>query len=146
MEFTGTVVVKLPPQDVMASLNNPAVLQAALPHCVGAQAVAPGQFLAKITRKVGPMPVTVEPQITLSPFEDGQSRLTITAGTAFFGRAETAIHIWLEEIPAGTRLTWEGDISATGLAGRLLADRKDKLAIMVRNLFLAFKNKAEALA
>lgn len=143
MQVSGLVVVRLPVAQVMAAFNDAEVLRAVLPSCVEARQVGPGRFAARLTRKVGPMPVTVEPQITVAPLQDGSTQLTIAAGNAILGRVQSALDLRLDPVEAGTRVSWTGDVQATGLAGRMLTDRKARIGQMVRNLFLRFKNAVE---
>ncbi len=125
----------------MAALNDPAVLQAVLPSCTEARRLGPGRFVATITKKIGPMPVSVDPQITLSPLTDGRARMTIAAGGFIIGRAQAVMDLYLKDAPAGTRLVWQGEISATGLAGRMVAESGAKTAEVMQNVFVAFKRK-----
>jgi carbon monoxide dehydrogenase subunit G len=143
MKIAGHTNIAGTPDAVMAAMNSAEVLQAIMPSCSGARQVGPGRFVATVTRKVGPLSLSVEPEIEVAPLQDGQSRLTIRAGSRIVGQVQAELGLTLGKGPIGTQLAWDGEVSATGLAQRMLAERAARVSALVSGLFNELKHKVE---
>ena len=66
MEMTGERRIAAPREQVWAALNDPAVLQAAIPGCESVERVADDQFQARVAVKLGPMSARFGGKVQLS--------------------------------------------------------------------------------
>jgi carbon monoxide dehydrogenase subunit G len=66
MEMTGERRIAAPRERVWEALNDPAVLQAAIPGCESVERVADDQFQAKVALKLGPMSARFSGKVLLS--------------------------------------------------------------------------------
>lgn len=146
MKIEGQTTILGAADAVMAAMNNPAVLQAIMPSCSNARQVGPGRFVATVTRKIGPLSLSVDPEIEVAPLDAGQSRMAIRAGSRIIGQVQADLDLTLTSVAEGTSLGWTGDITATGLANRILAERETRVAALVAGLFNGLKHKVEKAA
>jgi carbon monoxide dehydrogenase subunit G len=73
MEMTGERRIAAPRERVWEALNDPAVLQAAIPGCESVERVADDQFQAKVAVKLGPMSARFGGKVMLSNINPPQS-------------------------------------------------------------------------
>jgi 2-furoyl-CoA dehydrogenase large subunit len=147
LQFGDRIVFGCPPERVVAALGDPATLAAVLPWCSGVEPLAPGRFRATIARRIGPLPMRVEPEVTFQPLPAaGLHRLTLTGGSLLTGRVEAALSMQLRPVPQGTQIDYEGEVQATGLAGRILAERGAEVARRFRAMLNALKARLEGAA
>jgi len=66
MEMTGERRIAAPRERVWEALNDPAVLQAAIPGCESVERTADDQFQARVALKLGPMSAKFGGKVTLS--------------------------------------------------------------------------------
>jgi carbon monoxide dehydrogenase subunit G len=66
MEMLGERRINAPRDTVWAALNDPVVLQAAIPGCEAVERVSDDQFTAKVAMKLGPMSARFAGKVTLS--------------------------------------------------------------------------------
>ena len=141
MNVNGAISISHPPQRVTDALHDPAVLQGVLPACTGVDCLGPGRFRAKIARKVGLLTLRVAPDIVLVAAPDGTGLdMSITASSHIAGSFSAQITLTLLPEPSGTRLSWDGQVVATGMAQRLLAERQDQIQARVMGLFTSLKS------
>lgn len=146
MKISGQMDIAAPAEGVIAAMNDPDILQAILPSCSGTRRVGPGRFVATVTRKVGPLSLSIEPEIEVSPLEGERSHLAIRGGSRIIGQVAASLDMTLRGAGSGIRLAWDGEVTATGLAQRLLAERSARVAALVTGLFNELKHKVEGTA
>lgn len=143
MQVEGQLTIMQPADKVRAALNDPAVLQAIFPSCTGVRQTGPGQFKATVTRKIGPLSLSVEPDIELTPQPDGRTALSFKAGNRIAGTVTSELMLQMDQTGRHTILSWEGAVTASGLAQRMLAERASRLSPLVLGLFNELKHKVE---
>ena len=66
------------------------------------------------------------------------------AGTLVTDRIRSELRLRAAPAPVGCRLHWEGDLTAGGLAGRLLSGKQDAVQDRVLAMFRALKARIES--
>ena len=120
MELKQQVRIPAPRAQVFAALNDPAMLQQAVPGCEALSETAPGQFEATVAAKVGPLSARFTGQMTVSDLDAPRS-YTLTgegkAGPA--GHAKVRASVQLEEDGNATLLTYQVKADVGGKLGQL---------------------------
>jgi uncharacterized protein len=144
MNVAGALPILAPPEAVVAALHNPEVLQRMLPACEGVEPLGPGRFRARIARKLGMITLRVAPDIVLLPLANGSGfDLSVEVASRVAGTVSARLCLVIQGEPRGTRLSWDGQVTTTGLAQRLLAERADQIEARVTGLFAALKAALE---
>jgi carbon monoxide dehydrogenase subunit G len=144
MNVAGVIPILAPPQAVDAALHDPQVLQRMLPACEAVDHLGPGQFRGHLARKVGLLTLRVQPDIVLVPTADGKGfDLSVDAASRVAGSLSARLRLVIQREPLGTRMSWDGTITTTGLAQRLLAEREDQIEARVAGLFTTLKSVLE---
>ena len=140
----GSLPILGRPEVVLAALHDCAVLQGILPSCEGVDAVAPGRFRVRIARKIGVLTLRMEPDLVIAPGAEAlRHTLSVQASSRIAGSIDATLALHLSREPLGTRLFWDGEVSASGLVRRLLTDRQDQVSAGVAGLFAALKREVE---
>jgi carbon monoxide dehydrogenase subunit G len=140
MRVAGTLAIRQPAERIAAALHDPAVLQRMLPACEGVDTLAPGQFRARLAKKLGLIMLRAEPEIRLSPAADGQGLdLNVQAASRIVGSFATNLALTMRPEGDATVLAWDGEFVTTGLAQRLLAERHDQIGARVTALFTTLR-------
>ena len=120
MELKQQVRIPAPRAQVFAALNDPAMLQQAVPGCEALSETAPGQFEATVAAKVGPLSARFTGQMTVSDLETPRS-YTLTgegkAGPA--GHAKVKASVQLEDDGNATLLNYQVKAEVGGKLGQL---------------------------
>lgn len=143
MQIDGAIGIARRPEIVEATLNDPAVLMAILPSCTGVTCVRPGLFQAAITRKLGLLSISVQPEIEIVTLDGNQRRLSLRAGSRIAGSVAADLVLTFAAGPGGTQLSWNGFLTTSGMAARLLSERGDQIGERVKALFGSLKGHAE---
>lgn len=118
MEMTGSERIAAPRERVYAALNDPEVLQAAIPGCEAIEKTSDTEMTATVVTKVGPVKAKFQGAVTLSDL-DPPNGYTISGegkgGPAGFAKG-------------GARVRLEQDGAATVLHYQVKADVGGKLA------------------
>lgn len=102
MEMTGERRIGAPRERVWEALNDPAVLQAAIPGCESVDRIGDDQFQAKVSMKLGPMSAKFGGKVTLSNIVPPASYTITGEGTGgAMGFAKGGADVALEEDGAG---------------------------------------------
>jgi len=134
-----------PPARLVALLNDPAVLAKMIPAKSEIRQVAPGEFAFTVRRAFGPLMVNMPGTLTLVP-EAAEHDLSLTAHAAHMigGKVDITLNIRLTPGPAGTVLTYDGQVAASGLANRLLGDNSERVQDALQSMFIRLKRLADA--
>ena len=136
MEMTGERVIGAPRATVWAALNDPEVLKASIPGCEEIDRVSPTEMTAKVVQKVGPVKATFHGEVELSDIVEGESyRISGRGKGGAAGGATGGANVRLEDVPEGTRLTYDVEAKVTGKIAQLGARLIDGFAKKMADQF-----------
>ncbi|MGC6484646.1 MAG: CoxG family protein [Candidatus Puniceispirillales bacterium] len=135
MEIKESHELPLPVAVVWEALNNPEVLERAIPGCQELTQNSPTELSAVVKLKIGPVSATFKGDVVLSDLNPPFSYVISGSGTGgVAGGASGSARVVLEEIDGGngTRLSYDVDAAVTGkiaqLGSRLIMGTAKKLA------------------
>lgn len=145
MNITGERQIRASCDEVYAALNDPAILQAAIPGCESLERKSDTELAATVTLKIGPIKASFAGEVSLSDLKPPSS-YTITGkgsgGAA--GHASGTAKVKLSEQDGGTRLNYEVEAKIGGkiaqLGSRLIDGTARKLA---EQFFAKFAEQVE---
>lgn len=133
MEITGEHFVKAPRERVWEALNNPSVLQGAIPGCEAMTSSAPDNFEATVRIAVGPIRARFAGVVTLQDIDPPNSYRIVgegKGGTADFAKGQARVS--LEPEDEGTRVKYVVSAQVGGklaqIGGRLMEGTAKKVA------------------
>lgn len=133
MELTDEILIKAPRDDVYAALNDPDVLERAIPGCEELEKVSDTEFTAAVTAKVGPVKAKFKGAVSLSDLNPPEGyRISGEGKGGAAGFAKGSADVTLEETDEGTVLRYQVHADVGGklaqLGGRLIQGTAKKLA------------------
>lgn len=149
MELSDEIFINAPRDEVYAALNDPEVLQKAIPGCEELIKHSDTELEAKVVLKIGPVKAKFSGQVTLSP-DAPPERFSLSGqgngGAAGF--AKGGAEVVLTEKDGGTLLTYTAKADIGGklaqLGSRLIQSTAKKLAAKFFKSFSEEMEKAEA--
>ena len=144
MQLSGMIRTICPPDQLLALLNDPAVLAKIMPGGAEITQTSATDYAVIIRKSFGPLKLNLSGTLGLTPIGSGYDRrLTAHATHAIAGKADIALTIRLTADTGRTVLTYSGDLAATGLVGRLLGENGKRAQTSLRAIFLRLKTLAE---
>jgi hypothetical protein len=145
MQMQGERTIGASRAEVWQALNDPEVLKVCIPGCDELVKTSGTGFEASVVQKVGPVKARFKGVVELADIVK-ETSYTITGegkgGAAGFAKGSARVQ--LEDIPGGTRLTYEAEAKVGGklaqLGGRLIDGFARKLA---DDFFTRFQNAVE---
>ncbi|MDE4133596.1 carbon monoxide dehydrogenase subunit G [Phaeobacter sp. QD34_3] len=149
MELNDEIFINAPRDEVYAALNDPEVLQKAIPGCEELIKHSDTELEAKVVLKIGPVKAKFSGQVTLSP-DAPPERFSLTGqgngGAAGF--AKGGAEVVLTEQDGGTLLSYTAKADIGGklaqLGSRLIQSTAKKLAAKFFKSFSEEMEKAQA--
>ena len=140
MDMVGSYDIPAPRQEVWLALNDPEVLKACLPGCQSFEKTSDTDMKATVVMKIGPVKATFGGNVKLSDIEPARGyRITGEGSGGMAGFAKGGAVVRLEDIPVGTRLTYEAKADIGGKIAQLGARLIDGVAKkMADDFFGAF--------
>ncbi|MFK7941416.1 MAG: CoxG family protein [Paracoccaceae bacterium] len=136
MEMTGERTIAADRGAVWTALNDPEVLKACIPGCQEIEKTSDTELTAKVVQKVGPVKATFTGEVTLSDIVEGESYTISGKGKGgAAGGASGGAKVTLEDVPEGTRLTYEAEAKVTGKIAQLGARLIDGFAKTMADQF-----------
>ncbi|PWS34023.1 carbon monoxide dehydrogenase [Falsiroseomonas bella] len=137
MEMTGERRIAAPRERVWEALNDPAVLQAAIPGCESVERIGDDQFQAKVAVKLGPMSARFGGKVTLSNINPPESYTISGEGQGgAMGFAKGGADVALEEVgPEETVLRYNVKAQVGGKMAQLGARLIDSTAKSMADQF-----------
>jgi carbon monoxide dehydrogenase subunit G len=137
MEMTGERRIGAPRERVWEALNDPAVLQAAIPGCESVERIGDDQFQAKVSMKLGPMSAKFGGKVTLSNIVPPASYTISGEGQGgAMGFAKGGADVALEEVgPSETILRYNVKAQVGGKMAQLGARLIDSTAKSMADQF-----------
>lgn len=131
--MSGERVIEADRASVWAALNDPDVLKACIPGCEEIVQESETSFTAKVKQKVGPVRANFTGALELSDIVPGESyRLDGRGKGGVAGGASGGAAVRLDDVPEGTRLSYDVSANVTGklaqLGGRLVNGFAKKFA------------------
>lgn len=115
MKMTGEYSIPAPQQTVWDGLNDPAILQQAVPGCESIERSGDNEFAGVVRAKVGPVSAKFRGKVTLSELDPPNSCLINGEGTGgAAGFAKGSARVTLTPEGEGTHLSYEVDANVGG--------------------------------
>jgi carbon monoxide dehydrogenase subunit G len=115
MKLTDTYTLRACPEAVWAALNDPAILQAALPGCNSLDRVDERHFSSTMQVRVGPVSATFQGAVELADVEPPHSYTIIGQGNAgALGFAKVYARVRLAAQNDATLLHYDADVEVGG--------------------------------
>lgn len=144
MQLSGIIRTTCPPARLAAMLSDPGVLSALLPANSEIGRTGDGTFAFTIRKALGPLSFNMPGTMTLTNLGERHDRkLVAHAQHLIGGKVDIALAIGISRRGEITVLNYDGEITASGIASRLLGDNQDRAQIALRNAFLRLKRQAE---
>lgn len=125
MRFEGDTLIPADPDAVWKGLNDPEVLQRAIPGCTAMERTGDAEFTATVVARVGPVSATFKGKVELADLNPPVSytlRGRGQGGPAGFAKGQAQIALAAEG--DGTRLSYVADVDVGGklasVGGRLI--------------------------
>lgn len=132
MEFEGTRHISAPREDVWARLNDPQVMQEAIPGCTSFTGTHEDGYEAIVRVGIGPLRAHFRGRVQVSDAVAPESyRLDASGEGALLGRAGGVAHVRLVPVPDGTELHYR-ITSKTG--GRLGSFGRERIVAVASRL------------
>ena len=118
--MSGERVIEADRATVWTALNDPEVLKACIPGCQEMSRDSETSFTAKVSQKIGPVRASFTGELELSNIIPGESyRLDGRGKGGVAGGAAGGASVRLDDVPEGTRLSYEVDANVTGKLAQL---------------------------
>ncbi len=133
MDMAGSYDIPAPRQDVWIALNDPNVLRACIPGCESLEKLSDTQMVAAAKLAIGPVKALFKGNVTLSDIEPARGYTITGEGSGgIAGFAKGGAIVKLDDIPGGTRLTYNAKADVGGkiaqLGSRLIDGVAKKMA------------------
>jgi carbon monoxide dehydrogenase subunit G len=133
MDFSGEYRIPAPRQKVWEALNDPAILQQAIPGCESLEKTSDTEMKASVRMRVGPVSARFGGKVTLSDFDPPASyRISGEGQGGAAGFAKGGAVVKLAEDGSDTVLTYTADAQVGGkiaqVGARLIEGTAKKLA------------------
>ena len=133
MDMRDEIALPLSVEEVWQALNDPEILQQAIPGCLSLEQVSETELAAKVKVKIGPVAATFKGQVTLSDLNPPTSYVISGSGTGgVAGSAKGEAKVTL--MPDGAHCLLSYDVSAVvsgkiaQLGSRLVESTAKKLS------------------
>jgi carbon monoxide dehydrogenase subunit G len=144
MKMTGEEVIPAPIEAVWQALNDPDILQKCIPGCESITKTSDTTMKARVVAKVGPVKAGFNGNVELKDLQPPHSyRIEGKGEGGIAGFATGGATVKLEEVPEGTRMTYDVDAQIGGKLAMLGSRLIDSTA---RSMAEAFFEKFATLA
>ncbi len=144
MQLSGQIKTHCPAEFLLEVLRDPAAMAQLLPEGSKLEKTDEGVYSFTMTRSVGPIRLTLPGTLTLTPRGKGLGqRITVKAGHLIGGKVDLDLKVDVNEADGQTRVGYDGDVEATGLAGRILKEHHARANSAVKTSLTRLKLYAE---
>lgn len=145
MHLSGQIRTTCPPDLLVKVMRDPAALAQLLPPGSKMALASDGTYAFSVTKSVGPIRLTLPGTMQLAATgQDHNQTLTAHAAHLIGGKVDLTLALTLTTEGRVTHLAYAGDLTATGLAGRVLAEHKARANNSLKAALLRLKIHAEA--
>ena len=144
MQLSGQIRTTCPPEFLLRVLRDPNAMRQMLPAGSQLDQAGDGSFTFTLTKSVGPIRLNLPGTLTLTPTGEGHDhQMSVRASHMIAGKVTMGLHISLTPVEAATRITYLGEVEATGLAGRILNEHSARANGVVKASLTRLKTYAE---
>jgi len=135
MKLSGSYQINLNKQKVWEALNNPEILQKAIPGCEEFKKNSDTNFTATATNKIGPFNASFTGDIELKEINAPHSYVIEGSGNSPVGFASGEAKVKLEESDGGTKLIYEVEANVGGKIAQVGSRLIDMTAKKIADIF-----------
>ena len=144
MDLSGQIRTTCPPDQLVSTLRDPVALAQLLPLGSKVQQTAAGIYGFSVVKNVGPIKLTLHGQLDLTPGAMGHDQvLKAHAAHLIGGKVDLTLAIGITTDGRTTLLAYTGTLVATGLAGRILHEHRNRANSSLKAALLRLKLYAE---
>ena len=145
MELSGQIRTTCPPDHLVRIMRDPAALAQLLPAGSKMDKTDEGTFAFSVSKNVGPIKLTLPGTLHLQATGRGHDQsLTARAAHMIGGKVDLTLNLTLTTEGRVTHLVYQGDLTATGLAGRVLNEHRARAGSSLKAALMRLKLHAEA--
>ena len=135
MKLSGSYQINLEKQKVWEALNDPNILQQAIPGCEEFKKDSETKFIAKATNKIGPFNASFTGEVELKDLDPPNSYKIIGSGNSPVGFASGEANVTLEDSEGGTKLIYEVEANVGGKIAQVGSRLIDMTAKKMADIF-----------
>lgn len=146
MQISGLIKTTCSPAALVRALRDPDCLLKLLPPDSTLEQTGDGTYVFSVTKGIGPIKLTLPGTLTLTPAANGIDQiLSARAAHIIGGKVEFDVTLHIDQNANMTRMAYDGQLTATGLAGRVLNEHQLRANNLMRSSMLRIKAQAELL-
>jgi carbon monoxide dehydrogenase subunit G len=128
MEISGLIRTTCPPDILLSAMRDATTLSHLLPEGSTMTMTPQGDYDFLVTKSIGPIKLNLPGKMTLTPTGTGNDHiLTAHAGNLIGGKVDLQLNLALQSHDGHTRLVYSGELTATGLAGRVMREHRARV-------------------
>lgn len=144
MELSGQIKTKCPPDFLVAVMHDPAALAKLLPAGSRIDRNADGSFAFSVSKGIGPIKLTLPGKMHLTAKGAGHDHvLSIKAAHLIGGKVDMTLDLAITHDGEMTKLKYSGDLTASGLAGRVLQEHHSRANASLKSALIRLRIYAE---
>jgi carbon monoxide dehydrogenase subunit G len=144
MQISGQLRTKCPPPFLVNVLRDPDAMMQLLPVGSDLEQSEDGSYRFSVIKSVGPIRLTLPGTLTITPTGQGHGQtMTVHASHLIGGKVDMKLRIDIARAEGQTQMTYQGDLDATGLAGRILREHRARANSAVKASLFRLKLHAE---
>ncbi len=145
MHVSGQIQSACPPDQFVSAFQDVGLLRQLLPSGSELEATGDGAYAFLVTRSFGPIRLTLPGKFTLTPTVEGPGlRLIAQAAHLMGGKVDLDLTVTFDTSVGRFDVVYSGTLASTGLAGRVLHERLDRIDPALKKLLRRVRNLAEA--
>ncbi|MBC7735972.1 MAG: hypothetical protein H7245_01830 [Candidatus Saccharibacteria bacterium] len=144
MELSGQIRTLCPPDLLVTIMRDPVTLAELLPKGSVMQLLTNGTYSFSVYKTVGPLKLTLPGTLQLTPDAQGHDQtLTARAAHLIGGKVDLVLALHITSDGRITEVSYKGELTATGLAGRVLQEQGARANVSLKAALTRLKHRAE---
>ena len=145
MELSGQIRTTCPPDQLVRIMRDPAALAKLLPGGSKLDQTGDGEYTFSVAKSVGPIRLVLPGSMHLQPSGSGLDHsLTARAAHLIGGKVDLTLSLAFTADAKGTQMAYVGELTATGLAGRVLHENRGRANSSLKAALARLRDHAEA--